>query len=90
MSWFDFAGSFIDTVGVSSWGGSYAVVVIGTKRYNYSGTDGYAIKNQIARIKKIKNKNEAGRLLSQYLKKLQPFLEKQDAPPDPPTTLFPM
>ena|ERR1035437_2248338 len=81
MSWYKKASlSFIDNVGVAAWGDSYVTVVIGTKRYNYSGTDGHAINNKISQFKKMKNKQKAGALCSQFIKKLKPFLQVDPEP----------
>lgn len=81
MSWYKkLASSFIDTVGVETYSESHALVIVGAKKYLYTGTDGYTINNQITKFRSMKNKFEAGKLCSQYLKRLMPYLQQAPAP----------
>lgn len=68
--------SFVDTVGVSVYGDSYAVLIINGKQYVYSGVDGYAIDNKISQFKRMKNKYKAGSLCSAFIQTLEPYLQK--------------
>jgi hypothetical protein len=70
--------SFIDTIGCESYSDSHAVLIVGGKKYLYSGLDGYAVNNTITRLRSMPNKQEAGRQASLYLAKIKGYLQREN------------
>lgn len=75
MNWYrkTIASSFVDSVMCPVSSGGYLVLLVGGKRYEYSGVNGTGICSRIDRLKKMKNKMEAGRQIGSILQNLEQF-----------------
>jgi hypothetical protein len=82
MNWYKEA-SLIDNVQTVSQTAGSLVIMIGPKRYEYTGVPAEHLASEIARWKQWKNKHEAGKRVSALLKSLQPYLWKEPNPHQP-------
>lgn len=69
MNWYKLA-SLIDNVQVARFSGNEIVLIIGGKRYAYSGVAGPVINETIGRLKRHPNKHEAGQQVNAIIRSL--------------------
>lgn len=76
MNWYKIitASSFVDIVNWTSKTGNSLSLIIGTHRYKYEGLDGVGIANTIDKLKKMKNKHEAGVKLHNLIENIKKYI----------------